>query len=457
MIKKKRNLSDLFYNNRFLLVFSVCVAVIIWVIVAVEFSPETRVTIKNVPIRVVATGLDEESELKPFGAENLTADITIVGKRYIVEDDKIINDLEVVANTGYVNSPGIHRLTVDVGSVSTRPQYEIVSCSVNEIEVMYDVEINKSVPVVPEITIENGELAADGYFASDFAPSGDPTVTVLGPKTEVDLINSVSAVGIVEGGFTVSGSTDATLSLVMTNKAEPKYSKIITMDEKIASGQIDVKYYIYKETNIKPELRLTRKGIPLPEGQDLYDYNLIIPDETIFGFKDGFEPEDGKVYYDFEVTDLAFDEDNFYKETKTYKGVGDFAVKGEENKKGSVDVIIEITDNEGKPKAVSLRENGAYVNIESSDPTDNYVYEIKSFYTETSEDVDVAYIRGSADGIDELDVSCLRLNFSNVADTTTGQVSSIPLVVDSLYPDYWVSDENGNKISATVVIKAPEE
>ena len=189
----------------------------------------------------------------------------------------------------------------------------------------------------------------------------------------------------------------------------------------------------------------------------MYDYNLIIPDETIFGFKDGLEPEDGKVYYDFEVTDLAFDEDNFYKETKTYKGVGDFAVKGEDNKKSSVDVIIEITDKEGKPKAISLRENGAYVDIESSDPTENYVYEIKSFYTETSEDVDVAYIRGSADGIDELDVSCLRLNFSNVADTTTGQVSSIPLVVDSLYPDYWVCDENGNKISATVVIKAPEE
>ena len=71
MINKKRKLSDLFYNNRFLLVFSVVAAIVIWIVVAVEFSPETKVTIKNVPIKVLSTGA-KGSTLEPFGAENLT-------------------------------------------------------------------------------------------------------------------------------------------------------------------------------------------------------------------------------------------------------------------------------------------------------------------------------------------------------------------------------------------------
>ena len=99
-----------------------------------------------------------------LGAENLTVDVTIVGKRYIVEDDAIINDIEAVANSGYINNAGIQKLTVDVGSVSTRPQYEIVSYTVNEVEVLFDYYVENQVPVVPEISVD-GSIAADGYFA----------------------------------------------------------------------------------------------------------------------------------------------------------------------------------------------------------------------------------------------------------------------------------------------------
>ena len=107
-MKNSRKLSDLFYNNRFLLIFSVVAAVIIWVVVAVEFSPETTITVRNVPIRISSTGLIDSKKLEAFGAENLTVDVTVVGKRYIVEDDSIINDLDAVANTASVTKSGTH-------------------------------------------------------------------------------------------------------------------------------------------------------------------------------------------------------------------------------------------------------------------------------------------------------------------------------------------------------------
>ena len=112
MSKSNRKVTDIFFNNRALLIFSVVAAVIIWVIVAVEFSPETQITIRNVPVRVASTSLTDSMQLEPFGAENLTVDITVVGKRYIVEDDSLVKDIDAFANTGSVSKAGTHRLNV---------------------------------------------------------------------------------------------------------------------------------------------------------------------------------------------------------------------------------------------------------------------------------------------------------------------------------------------------------
>lgn len=450
MIKKKRNIGDLFYNNRFLLVFSVCVAVIIWFVVAVEFSPETKVTIKNVPIKVVATGLDEESELRPFGADNLTADITIVGKRYIVEDDKIINDIEIVANTGYVNSSGVHRLTVDVGSVSTRPQYEIVSCSVNEIEVMYDYEIEKQVPVIPEISIEKGELAAEGYFASDFVP-GTQLVTVYGPKSEVDLINAVSAVGVVEGDFTTSGRTVATLSMVMSNKAEPAYSKLKATDKTVANGQINVNYSIYKEAEkVIPYVDFYQNDVFYPEEMHTFTYEVIIPEGTVFGFKNG-EVEDDVLVAEINVGNINFDDSGMYVVTTTYKGMGDVAVKNG-NKKGSVDVVVRIKDNGTAIRPVSLKANGNYLDIASLNPEENFDYKIVGI----AGDIDTILIKGPKAEVSMLDASCLRLDFGSVPAGTTGKVS-VPLRLDSQYGSCWISNVDENEVMASVEITGTTE
>lgn len=453
MIKKKRNLSDLLYNNRFLLVFSVCVAVIIWVIVAVEFSPETKVTIKNVPIRVIAAGLDEDSDLQPYGASNLTADITIVGKRYIVEDDKIINDLEVVANTGYVTGAGVHRLTVDVGSISTRPQYEIVDCSVSEIEVMYDKEITKSFIVEPELTAETGKLAADGFFAIVPSPA---TVKVVGPQSEIGLIEKVKAESIVEGDFTSSAHTTAALSFVTVNDTAPQYCKIQNPDKNIANGQITVQYHIYEETEIRPALRLTYDGVPLDEEKMQY-YGIeafdILPYDAVFGSKDGNDPVDGEVYYDLDISKIAFN-NGVYENTVTYTGEGDsYTVKGDGDQKGEVSIRIKIADKTVKQKPVPLCENGDFVYISPLDPTDSFVYTVRNCSTANSDRVEGVYVNGPGAAITKWSVKDIKLDFGEVQEGTTGQVAEIPLVVDSFYSDCWVCDENGDAVFATVFIE----
>lgn len=50
MERKNQRISDLFYNNRFLLVFSIVAAIGLWLVVAVEYGDEVTNTV-TVPIK----------------------------------------------------------------------------------------------------------------------------------------------------------------------------------------------------------------------------------------------------------------------------------------------------------------------------------------------------------------------------------------------------------------------
>ena len=151
-MKKNQKFSDLLYNNKFLLVFSVVMAVAIWLVVAVELAPETEIVVKNVPVQIDYSKIQEKLGLEPFGETKFTVDVVISGKRYVVESDDIGDDIIVTANIGYVNSVGTYRLALDVGTESARPDFRIVSASSDEIEVYFDY------PKEKEFVVQNEHL-----------------------------------------------------------------------------------------------------------------------------------------------------------------------------------------------------------------------------------------------------------------------------------------------------------
>ena len=125
-MKKKQRISDLFYNNRFLLIFSIVVAVVFWLVVVVELGVEVENTVRNVPVQVDYANVEENLGLKPFGETSFTVDVTVMGKKYIVESGDMLDDLVVKANTSYVNSAGTSTLKLEISSKSTNPAYRII-------------------------------------------------------------------------------------------------------------------------------------------------------------------------------------------------------------------------------------------------------------------------------------------------------------------------------------------
>lgn len=237
--KEKLKLSDLFYDNRFLLVFSLVTAVVLWLVVAVVWAPEKTVTVKNVPVTIDYAKIEETFGLKPFGESQFSVDIKLTGKRYIVESNDIADDLIVTANTGYVNSVGTYNLRIDVASEQTNPLYEITSYSMNEIEVYFDYPKEKEFVIEPQIEF-NDRTAPEGYYVGDYVFTDSNTVKVSGPESQVNKIDKVEARAQSAGMLRQSVTLDANLSAVTKDGSTPKY---ITFNKQNDIVQVTVPVY----------------------------------------------------------------------------------------------------------------------------------------------------------------------------------------------------------------------
>ncbi len=424
MIKKGKKLSDIFYNNKFLLIFSVVAAVIIWVVVAVEFSPETEITIRNVPVRVVSTGVANSMNLEPFGAENLTIDVTVVGKRYIVEDDGLIKDIDAVANTGSVTKAGTYKLGIDVGSVSSRPQYKIVSYSSSEVEVLLDYYVEKQVPVNLVVSIENGEFAAEGYFAEKFNPEVEK-VTVYGPKSEVESVMQVDAYATVAGNMVENNGFNASMKLSKLNGDTPRFTGIKSSKTDISSGNIFINTVIYKEAVAESAVTFTDLPAGLENADNLIEYT-VEPASAVFGFSDEVAEKVSVATISF--NDLNFKsgaEQEFVVDYSVHQGV---SVKDEETgMPGTKTFKIKVSLREIRYSDIALAPQSDGFSFKDINNKHQLKYEIVSLGEAQS-----VSVCSFGDKVYSLTANDLQLDFSAVSADATGEID-VPVVVDADY------------------------
>ncbi len=216
-MKKKRKFSDLFYDNRFLFIFSLIVAVGFWLVATVEFGTETTRTIHNVNVQIDYATIQENFNLEAFGETKFTVDVAVSGKKYVVDADDIEKDIIVKASTA-VSTPGNQKLKLEVSTKSERPAYEIVgifenNVPVSEIEVYFDFPKSKEFLIEPEISYI-GKSVADGYHLGDYIFQEANKVTVSGPESQVNSIERVIASAEIKDPLTENTTVNAALSAV---------------------------------------------------------------------------------------------------------------------------------------------------------------------------------------------------------------------------------------------------
>ncbi len=187
--KRKQNFfHNLFYNNRYLAVFSFVCAVVVWIVVVMAFSPETTYKIEDVPVVINTENTTAEKlDLQPFTEKEYTVDVTVEGKRYsITQRDLSKEDISVNANLNYVDSVGAHSLQLIATKTDPNADYEIVSLSSEQIEVYFDAYKEVQVDLKTEEIPEN--IVPAGYYVEGPVLSSD-TVTVCGAATQINKLD----------------------------------------------------------------------------------------------------------------------------------------------------------------------------------------------------------------------------------------------------------------------------
>lgn len=228
MMKNKHKISDLFYDNRFLFIFSLIVAVGFWLVASVEFSTETTRTISNINVQIDYASIQENFDLEPFGQTKFSVDVVVSGKKYVVDADDIQKDIVVKASTA-VSTPGTQKLKLEVSTKSDRPAYEIEgifenNVPINEIEVYFDYPKTKEFVIEPDIAYGDNAIL-DGYHVGEYIFQDANKVSVSGPESQVNNILKVVASATVDEALTENTTVEAALSAISKNGLSLNYTK----------------------------------------------------------------------------------------------------------------------------------------------------------------------------------------------------------------------------------------
>ena len=103
--KSKFSIKKLIYNDKYLIIISIVLAVIVWIVTSMSLSPETTKTITvSLPVDF-SDSAAEQLGLKCYGDEVVDVDVTVSCKKYLAKDITADN-FKVSLQTNVVTSSG---------------------------------------------------------------------------------------------------------------------------------------------------------------------------------------------------------------------------------------------------------------------------------------------------------------------------------------------------------------
>lgn len=223
--KKGFSIGALFYNNKFVAVFSVLTALVLWFSMAFTNTEEFPVAIRDVPVTIKIPEAAQTDGLKVFSPTEQSVTVYIKGNSLSVHN--------VTADDIYVET----RITETVSGAKTY----LATLSATKRGYVTDYEIDRIEPSIIQLSLDYSEektfqidtsgltaSAAEGYFIS--SPAVVPeSVTISGPKTEVDSISKVSVGERDLGELSETTRLSADLILYDANNntiSKDKYSQL---------------------------------------------------------------------------------------------------------------------------------------------------------------------------------------------------------------------------------------
>lgn len=205
-------LKKLLDNRRFTVPFSLFLSVALWLVIVNNEKPIIERSFANMTVNVNLENTfasdNGMSIIEDISAQKFT--VVVRGARYAVSSLRS-GDINVYASAASVDAPGEYNLDVAVSKNNTS-EYEILSITPSTVKVSFDYIDTKEFTIIPKA---EGVTAKEGLIAESGVVSGTEkdTVTISGPRTIINKIDSVVALTNVNKTLAVSETFDADIIL----------------------------------------------------------------------------------------------------------------------------------------------------------------------------------------------------------------------------------------------------
>ena len=222
---KNKKFSDLLHNDKLMLAFSFIAAIIIWLGVVINVSPEMTTTIQNVKVTIDNT-VPAQFGLEVFGDNEFYVDVTVKGKKYQISSLKP-EDIKILAQTNNVDSAGIRTLLLKSDQTFGNNDYTVTAISQKSIDVYFDVPKTVQIVIEPDIVVDNIEIVEEGFKTGEINLS-ETAVNVTGPSTEINRI--VKAVARLKLQKSLSSNKSADVDVILLDENGKSNFNYVTTD-----------------------------------------------------------------------------------------------------------------------------------------------------------------------------------------------------------------------------------
>lgn len=240
---KKISFRKLLYNRRVTVPLSIISAFVLWIVITINQKPDMDRTFSklNVTINLENTlaATNEMSIIGDISKQEFT--VVVRGPSYLVSS-LTASDMSLYASAATVDEPGEYDLAVSASS-GINSDYEIISITPSTVKVTFDYIETKEFSIVPTAV---GAVAQTGLIAENGVVSGaeNDTVTIKGPRSVINKIETVNAVAEVNKTLSASDTFDA---------------KLVLYDAK--GNEINQENLTFSTTNVKVTVPISKKLI----------------------------------------------------------------------------------------------------------------------------------------------------------------------------------------------------
>ncbi len=273
--RRKFSITGLFYNNKFVLAFSLVVAILAWLFMSTaNTNTQTSKTIADIPIELEFSDDALNNHLRAFNMTHDSADVTVTGNSLIINrltaaDFKVVGSYS--PDSSKISSTGLRKEVVALKAQKAAGEladYDITAISPEEITIEVDRYMEVTLPIESEIT-----YTSESGFSAGEPVLSDTSLTISGPESSVNKISRVAAAYVIEAPIRDEQRFSASLKLYDQDGAEIR--DYAGMYISLSTETVEVVIPVYTKKTVPLEANV----INAPEG--FADSRIKITPQTI--------------------------------------------------------------------------------------------------------------------------------------------------------------------------------